>query len=163
MTTMRDDTTRAEQARILEAALAAAGEPVSASRLRAVFAPEPLSTAELEAALDWLAQRYEGSALELVHVAGGWRLQVRAAYALHVQRLQPERPARYSRAVMETLALIAYRQPITRGKSRPYAASPSARTSCAPSSSGAGSTRWAASNGRVGRRFMAPRPPFWPI
>ncbi|MDY6957264.1 MAG: SMC-Scp complex subunit ScpB [Pseudomonadota bacterium] len=116
MTTMRDDTTRAEQARILEAALAAAGEPVSASRLKAVFAPEPLSTAELEAALDWLAQRYEGSALELVQVAGGWRLQVRAAYALHVQRLQPERPARYSRAVMETLALIAYRQPITRGE-----------------------------------------------
>lgn len=107
---------RAERARILEAALAAAGEPVAAARLASLFTPEPLSAAELEAALEDLAQRYAGSALELVQVAGGWRLQVRAAYAAHVQRLQPERPARYSRAVMETLALIAYRQPITRGE-----------------------------------------------
>lgn len=107
---------RAERARILEAALAAAGEPVAAARLASLFTPEPLSAAELEAALDDLAQRYAGSALELVQVAGGWRLQVRAAYAAHVQRLQPERPARYSRAVMETLALIAYRQPITRAE-----------------------------------------------
>jgi len=113
---MSADDARAEQVRILEAALAAAGEPVAAPRLAGLFRPEPLSAADLEAALDELAQRYQGSALELVQVAGGWRLQVRAAYAAHVQRLQPERPARYSRAVMETLALIAYRQPITRAE-----------------------------------------------
>lgn len=113
---MSTEDARAERVRILEAALAAAGEPVAAARLAGLFRPEPLCAADLDAALNDLAQRYEGSALELVQVAGGWRLQVRAAYAAHVQRLQPERPARYSRAVMETLALIAYRQPITRAE-----------------------------------------------
>ena len=107
---------RAERGRILEAALSAAGEPIPAARLASLFAPEPLSAAELSAALTWLMESCAQRALELVEVAGGWRLQVRARYAPYVARLQPERPARYSRAVMETLALIAYRQPITRGE-----------------------------------------------
>lgn len=107
---------RAERGRILEAALSATGEPIPATRLASLFAPEPLSAAELSAALAWLMESCAQRALELVEVAGGWRLQVRARYAPYVARLQPERPARYSRAVMETLALIAYRQPITRGE-----------------------------------------------
>jgi segregation and condensation protein B len=106
----------AERGRILEAVLAAAGEPIPARRLASVFTPDPLSASELAETLDWLVQRHADSALELVEVAGGWRLQVRARYAPYVARLQPERPLRYSRAVMETLALIAYRQPITRAE-----------------------------------------------
>jgi segregation and condensation protein B len=63
-----------------------------------------------------LATDYEGRALELVEVASGWRAQVRSDYAAPVSRLWQERPTRYSRALLETLALIAYRQPITRAE-----------------------------------------------
>jgi segregation and condensation protein B len=71
---------------------------------------------ELRSALDELAQACEGRAFELREVASGWRLQVRPAHAEVVSRLWQERPSRYSRALLETLALIAYRQPITRGE-----------------------------------------------
>ncbi len=102
---------------ILEAALLAAGAPLSVERLQELFPEEERpERAALEAALEALASEYEGRGIELIRVAGGYRIQVRAAVAPWVARLSEERPARYSRALLETLALIAYRQPITRGE-----------------------------------------------
>lgn len=102
---------------ILEAALAAAGEPLSLERLQALFdESEQPDRQTLQATLDELARDYQGRGLELSEVASGFRLQVPAALAPWLQRLWEERPARYSRALMETLALIAYRQPITRAE-----------------------------------------------
>ena len=102
---------------IIEAALLAAGEPLSVQRLATLFAederPDPT---RLRAALDDLHQDYRQRGIELVEVADGWRLQVRHSYAPWVGRLWEEKPGRYSRALLETLALIAYRQPITRGE-----------------------------------------------
>lgn len=102
---------------VIEAALLAAGRPVSASELRDLFdefaRPE---LAAVEAALAALGADCEGRGVALAEVASGWRIQVRADVAQHVSRLFQERPARYSRALLETLALIAYRQPITRGE-----------------------------------------------
>jgi segregation and condensation protein B len=72
--------------------------------------------AQLVAALDELRATYEERALELKETASGWRVQIRAGYAREIGRLWPERPQRYSRALLETLALIAYRQPITRAE-----------------------------------------------
>lgn len=102
---------------ILEAVLLAATEPLSLDRLLNVF-PEierPDRTA-LRAALAELATVCEGRGVELVEVASGFRLQVPADFAPWVSRLWEERAANYSRALLETLALIAYRQPITRGE-----------------------------------------------
>ncbi len=102
---------------ILEAVLLAATEPLSLDRLLNVF-PEierPDRTA-LRAALAELATACEGRGVELVEVASGFRLQVPADFAPWVSRLWEERAANYSRALLETLALIAYRQPITRGE-----------------------------------------------
>jgi segregation and condensation protein B len=102
---------------IVEAALLAAGRPLTLDRLRELFdeGREP-GLDELRAALTRLAQHYEGRSIELQEVASGWRLQVREAFSPWVGRLWEERPQRYSRAMLETLALIAYRQPITRGE-----------------------------------------------
>jgi segregation and condensation protein B len=102
---------------VIEAALLAAGKSLQLSELAQVFADEERpSEAELTALLEGLSLEYETRALELARTAGGWRVQVRSAYAAEISRLWPERPARYSRALLETLALIAYRQPITRGE-----------------------------------------------
>jgi segregation and condensation protein B len=102
---------------VIEAALLAAGRPVAAPELRELFdefaRPE---LAAVEAALRQLAAGYEGRGIVLAEVASGWRIQVRADVAQPVSRLFQERPAKYSRALLETLALIAYRQPITRGE-----------------------------------------------
>jgi segregation and condensation protein B len=102
---------------ILEAALLAAAEPVSVERLQGLFeeAQKPDREA-LRAALQELARDYEGRGVELIEVASGFRIQVRQTFAPWVSRLWEERAARYSRALLETLALIAYRQPITRGE-----------------------------------------------
>lgn len=103
--------------RILEAALQAAGKPLSLERLRELFDEDQAPSLEqLRAALARLAQDCAGRSVELQEVASGWRLQVCNAYAPWVGRLWEERPQRYSRALLETLALIAYRQPITRGE-----------------------------------------------
>lgn len=102
---------------IVEAALLAAGRPLPLADLAALFDEvERPAAGELRAALGELAAAYEGRALQLVETASGWRVQVRAEYAPHVSRLWPERPPKYSRALLETLALIAYRQPITRAE-----------------------------------------------
>lgn len=102
---------------ILEAALLAAGRPLALADLAALFdeADRPANT-ELRTALAALAQDYEGRALQLLETASGWRVQVRSQFASQVSRLWPERPQKYSRALLETLALIAYRQPITRAE-----------------------------------------------
>ncbi len=102
---------------ILEAALMAAGEPLSLERLAELFPPPTTPSREqLRNALQTLRTDYQGRGIELVEVASGWRLQVSVHYAPWVMRLWQEKPARYSRALLETLALIAYRQPITRGE-----------------------------------------------
>ncbi|MCB1778159.1 MAG: SMC-Scp complex subunit ScpB [Candidatus Competibacteraceae bacterium] len=102
---------------ILEAVLLAAGEPLSLERLLEVF-PEserPERDAVRKALLE-LMRDYAGRGMELVEVASGFRLQVPPVYSPWVSRLWEERAAHYSRALLETLALIAYRQPITRGE-----------------------------------------------
>ena len=103
-------------ANILEAVLMAAGDPVSLERMQSLFDEENVpSSKTLREALTQLKQDLLGRGVELVEVASGFRLQVRADVAPWVARLWEERPQRYSRALLETLALIAYRQPITRG------------------------------------------------
>ncbi len=103
--------------RILEAALLAADQPLGADRLLALFADAERPTRdEVHAALEALRGDCAQRAIELVEVAGGFRFQIRREFAERVSRLWEERPPRYSRALLETLALIAYRQPITRGE-----------------------------------------------
>ena len=103
--------------RILEALLLAADQPLSLDQLARLLAPEwSLSRSELRAALAALAERLADSATLLSEVASGWRLQVRSEYAGWVSRLWQEKPPKLSRAALETLALVVYRQPITRGE-----------------------------------------------
>jgi segregation and condensation protein B len=102
---------------VIEAALLAAGQPLPVAELARLFdeAARP-STQQLQAALEALAGEYAGRGIELKHTAGGYRVQVRRELAAEISRLWPERAVRYSRALLETLALIAYRQPITRAE-----------------------------------------------
>ena len=101
---------------ILEAALTAAGRPLNLDELGALFPGESRpERSVLRSALQALEESYEGRALELVEVASGFRVQVRKEFSAFVSRLWEERPPRYSRALLETMALVAYRQPITRG------------------------------------------------
>jgi segregation and condensation protein B len=102
---------------VVEAALLAAGRPLTLDELLSVFDERDGSIAdEVKSALATLTQEYETRGLELLEVSSGFRIQIRAAVAQPVARLWQERPAKYSRALLETLALIAYRQPITRGE-----------------------------------------------
>jgi segregation and condensation protein B len=103
--------------RTLEAILLAAGRPVSVDQIAELFEEGSRPTVpEIKAALAELAAECNGRAVELREVASGWRIQVRPEHAEIVSRLWQERPTRYSRALLETLALIAYRQPITRAE-----------------------------------------------
>lgn len=100
----------------VEAALFSAEEPLSTKDLRGMFKPEDApATDELNAILDQLASDYHGRGIELVSVANGYRFQTQVQYASALRRLRESRPPRYSRALLETLAIIAYRQPVTRG------------------------------------------------
>lgn len=102
---------------ILEAALLAAGEPLPLERLQDLFPDsERPQRAALRQALDQLAEELAGRGIEVQEVASGYRLQVRQELAPWVSRLWEERPTRYSRALLETLAVIAYRQPVTRAE-----------------------------------------------
>ncbi len=102
---------------IVEAALMAAGRPLDIEQIRNLFEEyERPPAADVRQALGMLGEDYQGRALELVEVASGWRVQVRRQFSETVSKLWQERPARYSRALLETLALIAYRQPITRAE-----------------------------------------------
>src|SRR5271168_4301202 len=102
---------------VIEAAMLAAGRPLSIEELVNVFDERDGSNAdEVRGALAALSAEYETRGLELLEVASGYRIQIKAAVAQPVARLWQERPAKYSRALLETLALVAYRQPITRGE-----------------------------------------------
>lgn len=102
---------------ILEAALMAAGRPLDMETLRSLFDEEQRpEVGEIESALELLRQDFASRTLDLRKVASGYRFQVREGFSPWVSRLFEERPGRYSRAFLETLAIIAYRQPVTRGE-----------------------------------------------
>jgi segregation and condensation protein B len=102
---------------VIEAAMLAAGRPLTMDELVSVFDERDGSNAEeVRSAIAALTADYETRGLELLEVASGYRIQIRAGVAEPVSRLWQERPAKYSRALLETLALVAYRQPITRGE-----------------------------------------------
>jgi segregation and condensation protein B len=102
---------------VIEAALLAAGRPVPISELLQVFDEQSRpSTKEMRAVLEQLSADYEGRGVAIKETANGYRFQVRTEFAHEVSRLWPDRPRKYSRALLETLALIAYRQPITRAE-----------------------------------------------
>ena len=100
--------------RVLEAALLAAAEPLPLAELRKLF-EEDVGSDTLRVMLDDLRADWRDRSVELVQIASGWRFQTRPEYQPYLDRLKQEKPPRYSRAVMETLAIIAYRQPATRG------------------------------------------------
>lgn len=104
----------AELKNILEAALLTSPAPLSLDDMLRLF-EERMERATLRMLLDELKTDWRDRTLELTQVASGWRFQAREAYRPYLARLNPDRPQRYSRAVMETLAIIAYRQPVTRG------------------------------------------------
>ncbi|MCC8995892.1 MAG: SMC-Scp complex subunit ScpB [Nitrosomonas sp.] len=99
---------------ILEAALLSTQEPLSAQELRKLFHQE-LNTALITNLLTQIREKWNNSSIELVQVASGWRFQVNAEIQPYLDRLTPQKAPRYTRAVMETLAIIAYHQPVTRG------------------------------------------------
>jgi len=101
--------------RVIETALLCAQEPLSVADLTRLFV-EDVSTTEIKSVLDTLQTEWQDKGMELVHIATGWRFQSRLSMREYLDRLTPEKPPKYSRAVMETLAIIAYRQPVTRGE-----------------------------------------------
>jgi segregation and condensation protein B len=100
--------------RVLETVLLAAHEPIGLNELRRVFEPE-LSADCVRNLLQVLSEEWAERGVMLNQLASGWRFQTRPEYQIYLDRLKVEKPPRYSRAVMETLAIIAYRQPVTRG------------------------------------------------
>ncbi|MEW5781594.1 MAG: SMC-Scp complex subunit ScpB [Pseudomonadota bacterium] len=100
--------------KVLETALLAAPEPLPLAELKKLF-DEDFDDDTWRALLDDLKRDWHDRGVELVQLASGWRFQTRPEYQVFLDRLKNERPPRYSRAVMETLAIIAYRQPVTRG------------------------------------------------
>ena len=100
--------------RVLEAALICAAQPMSLRDMSALFADE-IGADTLRELLAELGRDCAGRGIELVALASGWRYQSRAEMATYLGRLNPERPPKYSRALLETLAIVAYRQPVTRG------------------------------------------------
>jgi segregation and condensation protein B len=100
--------------RVLETALICAQQPMPLRDMRTLF-DDALSPDTLRLLLDELVRDWEGRGVELVPVAAGWRFQSRPEMREYLDRLNPEKPPKYSRAVMETLAIVAYRQPVTRG------------------------------------------------
>lgn len=103
-----------EAKRILETALICAQQPMPVRDLRVLF-NDSLGADTIKTLLDELQQEWTGRGVELVCVATGWRFQSRPEMREYLDRLHPEKPPRYSRATLETLAIIAYRQPVTRG------------------------------------------------
>lgn len=103
-----------ELKRVLEAVLLSAQQPLSVLELKKVFA-DGIASDVLRVLLDELREEWSGRPVELLQLASGWRFRTRAEYMPYLERLNPEKPPKYSRAVLETLAIIAYRQPVTRG------------------------------------------------
>lgn len=115
---MKEPNNTQEMKQVLEAALLTSAEPLSLDDMLKLFAGR-MERATLRMLLDELKNEWQAdkvkSTMELVQVASGWRFQARSEYVPFLARLMPERPQRYSRAAMETLAIIVYRQPVTRG------------------------------------------------
>jgi segregation and condensation protein B len=103
-----------EAKRVLEAALLCAQEPMALRDMVALF-DEQHDTDTIKTMLDELVRDWDGRGVELVALASGWRFQSRPELRDALDRVHPEKPAKYSRAAMETLAIIAYKQPVTRG------------------------------------------------
>jgi segregation and condensation protein B len=103
-----------EVKRILEAALLSSAEPLNIPQLKRLFAGE-VDADNLRKVLDELRTEWQERSIELTSVASGWRFRVKPEYQKFLDRISNERPPRYSRAVLETLAIVAYRQPVTRG------------------------------------------------
>ncbi|MFZ4378920.1 MAG: SMC-Scp complex subunit ScpB [Polynucleobacter sp.] len=101
--------------RVIETALLCAQEPLSVTDLSRLFI-EDVANADIDDALVEIQRAWDDKGMELVHIATGWRFQSRLSMREYLDRLTPEKPPKYSRAVMETLAIIAYRQPVTRGE-----------------------------------------------
>jgi len=99
---------------VVEAVLLVSQEPLPLSELKKLFDEEPSSDA-LRRVLEELRQDWQGRGVELTRVASGWRFRARPEIQKFIERINPQKPLRYSRAVLETLAIIAYRQPCTRG------------------------------------------------
>lgn len=99
---------------VLETALLTAQEPLSVGQLKKLFS-DNVKAALINDILDEVQLQWKGRGIELVKLASGWRFRARAEFTPYLARLAPEKPPRYSRAVMETLAIIAYKQPVTRG------------------------------------------------
>lgn len=104
----------ADARRILETALLCAAQPLPLRDLRLLF-EDVLGADAVKAMLLELQQEWQGKGLELLQVASGWRFQSRPEMRLYLERMAPEKPPRYARATLETLAIIAWRQPVTRG------------------------------------------------
>lgn len=100
--------------RVIETALLAASTPLATGDLRRMFEPDP-GPELVRKLLDELRADWDGRGVELVQAASGWRFQTRIEFQVYLDRLKDERAPKYSRAVLETLAIIAYRQPVTRG------------------------------------------------
>lgn len=107
--------TESQITRVLETALLCADEPLSIEQLSRLFGESGPDKAELRAYLEVLQEAWADRGLELVELSKGYRFQSRAEMQRYLERLSPERPPKYSRAVLETLAIIAWRQPVTRG------------------------------------------------
>jgi segregation and condensation protein B len=103
-----------EAKRVLETALICAQQPLPLRDMRSLF-DDQVGPDTLRSLLDELVRDWDGRGVELVALASGWRFQSRPEMRAYLDRLHPEKPPRYSRAAMETLAIIAYRQPVTRG------------------------------------------------
>jgi segregation and condensation protein B len=99
---------------VLETALLTSVEPLPLSELK-MLSDMPLDNRQLETLLEEMARDWQGRGVELTRVASGWRFRARPEMQVYLDRLNPQKPPRYSRAVMETLAIIAYHQPVTRG------------------------------------------------
>jgi segregation and condensation protein B len=100
--------------RVLEAALLSSAEPLTVQQLKRLFAGE-VDADNIRKVLDELKDEWAARSIELTSVASGWRFRVKPDYQKFLDRISSEKPPRYSRAVLETLAIIAYRQPVTRG------------------------------------------------
>lgn len=110
----------AEAKRVIETALLCAHEPLTVSALQKMFVDEAtleavFSENELTSLLEALQQDWQDKGVELVYVANGWRFQTRVEMRFYLEKMHPEKPSKYSRAALETLAIIAYKQPVTRG------------------------------------------------
>lgn len=114
--TQTDEAVEIELAkRVIETALLCATSPMPIAELRKLFEEESQSSKRLIDVLESIQQDWLDRGMELVELASGWRFQSRASMQRYLERLSPERVPKYSRAVMETLAIIAWRQPVTRG------------------------------------------------